>query len=166
MNIVKTGHITQELDSSSTEIAGILQGNVIHLSQVLDHSLHVCKVKVPWRLWRNVHTPCSFSKAPQSLSLMYFPSSCSSRDEATDGRTHANDARAPNDETALKTHDGANQARHDPPRQIKVEMELRGFFRFMIFHMQKCCRLMSRGFYMKTVCRGNLLLFQIADGFT
>uniref|UniRef100_A0A8U7NPD0 U1 small nuclear ribonucleoprotein C n=1 Tax=Corvus moneduloides TaxID=1196302 RepID=A0A8U7NPD0_CORMO len=47
-----------------------------------------------------------------------------SRDEAAHGRTHANDARAPNDETPLQAHDGANQAGNDPSRQIKVKMEL------------------------------------------
>ncbi|TRZ16899.1 hypothetical protein HGM15179_010212 [Zosterops borbonicus] len=45
-------------------------------------------------------------------------------DEATHGRTHANDARAPDDETPLQTHDGANQAGNDPSRQIKMEMKL------------------------------------------
>ncbi|OXB73690.1 UNVERIFIED_CONTAM: hypothetical protein H355_017112 [Colinus virginianus] len=43
-----------------------------------------------------------------------------SRDEAPNGRTHANDARASNDEAALETHDGANPARDDPSRQIKT----------------------------------------------
>lgn len=47
-------------------------------------------------------------------------SSHSSRDEAPDGRTHANDARAPNDEATLEAHDGANPARDDPSRQIKT----------------------------------------------
>lgn len=47
-------------------------------------------------------------------------SSHSSRDEAPDGRTHANDARAPNDEATLEAHDGANPAGDDPSRQIKT----------------------------------------------
>lgn len=61
--------------------------------------------------------------APKSCSLTCL-SPGSSWDEATHGRTHANDARAPNDETPLQTHDGANQARNDPSRQIKMQMEL------------------------------------------
>lgn len=90
----------------------------------------------------------------------------SSRDEAADGRTHADDAGAPNDETTLQTNDGANQAGNDPSRQIKVEMELPFLVRFPIFHMIKYHRPMSLGFCIKTVCRGNLLLLQTADALT
>lgn len=103
---------------------------------------------------------------PESSSRTSSLSPCSTRDEATDGRTHADDAGAPDDETTLQTHDGANQARNDPSRQIKVEMELPVLFHITIFHMIKYHRPMSLGFCIKTVCRGNLLLLQIADGLT
>ncbi|KAH1171314.1 hypothetical protein KIL84_006932 [Mauremys mutica] len=49
--------------------------------------------------------------------------SCS-RDEAAHGRTHANDARASNDETSLQANDGASEARDDPSRKIEIEVEL------------------------------------------
>jgi len=90
----------------------------------------------------------------------------SSGDEAADGRTHADDAGAPDDETALPPHDGANPAGNDPSRQIKVEMELPFLFRITIFHVIKYHRPVSLGFCIKPVCRGELLLLQIADGLT
>ncbi|XP_036254459.1 U1 small nuclear ribonucleoprotein C isoform X2 [Molothrus ater] len=65
-------------------------------------------------------------------------------DEATHGRTHANDARASHDETPLQTHDGANQARNDPSRQIKMEMKLP--FHIRTFPMTNTTDLCPRGF--------------------
>lgn len=81
--------------------------------------------------------------APKSCSLTCF-SPGSSWDEAAHGRTHANDARAPNDETPLQTHDGANQARNDPSRQIKMEMELP--FHIRIFPLINTTNLCPWGF--------------------
>lgn len=101
---------------------------------------------------------------PKSCSLMCSLSPCSSRDEATNGWTHANDARAPNDETTLQTHDGANQARNDPSRQIKVEMKLPSHFHIVIFCMIKYHRPLSLRFCNKIVCIRDVLLLQLAGG--
>lgn len=52
----------------------------------------------------------------------------SSRNEATYGRTYANDARATNDETSIQTHDGTSQTGNGSPRQIKWNWTYCSFF--------------------------------------
>lgn len=114
---VKARHISQKCDSSST--------NCYCPSGKCNPS-HPCSgsrfthLKNESSLGSGEKTR-TFSAAADFESFLMSPlSSCSSRDEAPNGRTHANDARAPNDEAALKTHDGANPARDDPSRQIKT----------------------------------------------
>jgi hypothetical protein len=50
------------------------------------------------------------------LYTLFFVLSCSSWNEATHGRPHANDAWASNDETSSSSHDGAHSTRNDPTR--------------------------------------------------